>query len=287
MNKTKKIVALVFAFMLCITATFGATLAYLTDTDDETNTFTVGNVEIELIEEQRKVDDEGNKTTELEEFVNEKVLLPIVGSAQAGKDGVGMPTAANYVDKMVTVENTGDSDAYIRVFVAIPHNLDDGADTFNAAANVLHFNFGSKEVDGQWVSTYKKDWSWGTTSEGTDWKSYETTIAVDLPSDDTEEKVDVLYTVYVGTYLTPVVKDGVTTRAIDGFYLDAAVDCTVVSEGDVKQFVWTKNDQAVGYELEKGVVIPVFAQAVQADGFADAFTAFEAAKLTDPWTTIE
>ena len=285
MKKTNKILALALAFVLTIAGTVSMTVAYLTDTDNEENTFTVGNVQIELIEQQRPLDDETNQPVAggvLETFADKKVLLPIVGSAQGEKDSNGLPTAANYVDKLVTVENTGASDAYIRVFVAVPHNLDYGADTYNAVANVLHFNFGNKKVGDEWVTTNNTDWEWGTGLEATDWNTYETEIEVELPEGKGMEKI--LYTVYVGTYLHVVESEGITTRAIDGFYLDKAVDCTV-TQGDenTKTYEWTKGEKVVDYPLEKGVVIPVFAQAVQADGFADAFAAFDAAKLANPW----
>ena len=46
----KKILALALVVVLAVTAVTGATLAYFTDTDEATNTFTVGNVSIELTE---------------------------------------------------------------------------------------------------------------------------------------------------------------------------------------------------------------------------------------------
>ena len=36
------------------------------------------------------------------------------------KDEFGQPVAENYIDKMVTVQNTGKSDAYVRAYFAIP-----------------------------------------------------------------------------------------------------------------------------------------------------------------------
>ena len=134
----KKIVALCLCVALAVVAIGGATLAYFTDTDDATNTFAVGGVKIDLIEQQ--VNEDG---TALEDFEQNQVLMPIVGSAQGEKDALGMPTAKNYVDKMVTIENTGSEKAYIRAYFAIPSALDDGYETFNAGMNVLHFNFGN------------------------------------------------------------------------------------------------------------------------------------------------
>ena len=46
----KKILALCLVVVLAVTAITGVTLAYFTDTDNATNTFTVGNVDIELTE---------------------------------------------------------------------------------------------------------------------------------------------------------------------------------------------------------------------------------------------
>lgn len=46
----KKILALALVVVLAVTAVTGATLAYFTDKDDATNTFTVGNVSIDLTE---------------------------------------------------------------------------------------------------------------------------------------------------------------------------------------------------------------------------------------------
>lgn len=45
----RKIVTVCLAAVLVIIAVAGASLAYLTDTDEKTNTFTVGDVNITLI----------------------------------------------------------------------------------------------------------------------------------------------------------------------------------------------------------------------------------------------
>ena len=113
MNKRRILAA---AMALCIVAIIavGATLAYLTDTKNAVNTFAIGNVKIKLIEQER----DGNGG--LKDFKQNKKLYPIIGSAQGEKDKYGMPTAKNYVDKMVTIENTGSEKAYIRAFFAIP-----------------------------------------------------------------------------------------------------------------------------------------------------------------------
>lgn len=50
MNAKKKIVSIALAAALAATAIVGSSLAYFTDTEEKTNTFTVGNVDIELTE---------------------------------------------------------------------------------------------------------------------------------------------------------------------------------------------------------------------------------------------
>lgn len=50
MKKVKKILALLLCAVLLVAASVAGTLAYLTDNDTATNTFTVGNVDIELQE---------------------------------------------------------------------------------------------------------------------------------------------------------------------------------------------------------------------------------------------
>ena len=161
----KKITALFLCVALAAIAIVGASLAYFTDTDNETNTFAVGNVKIDLIEQERGENG-------LQPFTQGKKLSPIVGSAQGEKDELGMPTAKNYVDKMVTVRNTGSEKAYIRAYFAIPAALDDGYETFNAGMNVLHFNFGNKVVDGNITSTEGVEWIW---THGNKWNYFETT----------------------------------------------------------------------------------------------------------------
>ena len=46
----KKVLTVCLVAVIAIMAVAGASLAYLTDTDEATNTFTLGNVSIELIE---------------------------------------------------------------------------------------------------------------------------------------------------------------------------------------------------------------------------------------------
>lgn len=242
----KKILAMCLCIAMLATAIVGGTLAYFTDTDEATNTFTTAKVNIALIEQQRGENG-------LEEYVNEgKVLYPIVGSAQGAKDDMGMPTAANYIDKIITIENLEDStDAYVRLYIAIPSVLDNVAD---AGQNVLHFNWGNNFETGDYtVADYA---NWGA----------ETLLVKDFDIDG------INYNVYYRDY-NKVMAAGTETgsAAYVGFYMDANVDY------DNENGYYTINGKKIEYDFSNGVNIPVFAVGVQEAGFASATDAVDAA----------
>lgn len=110
----KKIMALCLVVALAVTAITGATLAYFTDTETKTNTFTMGDVDIQL-----------------DEVFPEDELFP---------------GPQNALQKEVTVKNIGSEDAYLWIELWIPAALDNA----NASLNSLHFNpFDTYEVDGK------------------------------------------------------------------------------------------------------------------------------------------
>lgn len=225
----KKILSLCLVLALAATAVIGGTLAYFSDTDAQKNTFTTGNVAIDLWE-----DFGDNDTDGIEE------LIPATGSAQAG-------TLKNGIEKEVYVDNTGSEDAYVRVHIAIPSILDDGADTFDAGKNVLHFNYTPESVaDGKW------NWSDsvnGTT--GSNWNYYTTTI----------DKVS--YNVYVVTYETKLAKGESTVDAMEQVYLDSKV-----TNEDITKIKKTLGDNWYIY---------VAAEGTQAEGFTNAYEALNTA----------
>lgn len=116
----KKILVLCLVVALAVTAVVGGTLAYFTDKDAETNTFTVGNVKIDLIEQQKGAQG-------LEDFKDGKVLIP-------GTSDV------NAVSKIVTVKNTGANDAWVWVDLKIPAYLVSSEYPTNESKNALHWN---------------------------------------------------------------------------------------------------------------------------------------------------
>lgn len=99
----KKALALSMAVILAATALVGASLAYLTDSHSVKNTFTVGKVQIELVEQQKGEDGP-------EAFEQNQTLLPGTSSSNA-------------ISKIVTVKNTGSNDAWVWVDLYIPAYL--------------------------------------------------------------------------------------------------------------------------------------------------------------------
>lgn len=255
----KRIVTIALVVALVAIAAVG-TLAYFTDTDNATNTFTVGNVKIDLIEQQRGENG-------LVPFEQNKKLYPIVGSAQGEKDEYGMPTAKNYVDKMVTIQNTGSEKAYIRAYFAIPSALDDGYETFNAGLNVLHFNFGNKVENGVVTSTEGVEWIW---THGSKWNYFETTID------------GIKYNVYYADYYQAVDAGATTEQLVQGVYLDKTFDIK-----DGKCYAFGKEVTLDDGWNWNSVSCPVFAIACQAEGFENATDAMNAAfgANYNPWGT--
>lgn len=99
-SKTKNVVmALTLAALLLV----GGVFAYLTDTDNQTNTFTMGNVEIDLTEPtwDTHPDENGDGVPDIAEDI------------WAGK----------VIAKDPTITNTGDNDAYVYLMVSVPKQV--------------------------------------------------------------------------------------------------------------------------------------------------------------------
>lgn len=96
--------ALVVALIAIVVS---GTLAYFTDTDEVTNTFTIGSVHIEIFE--------NNEATTTDTIAFTKPLTPVVNSDPSLDE--------SYIHKAVKVQNTGLNAAYIRTHLAIPTDL--------------------------------------------------------------------------------------------------------------------------------------------------------------------
>ncbi|MBR2047600.1 MAG: SipW-dependent-type signal peptide-containing protein [Oscillospiraceae bacterium] len=101
----KKIMALALTVAL-LALVVGGSLAWFTDEDQATNTFTVGSIKIV----QHETNEDGT------DFTQEQVMMPVVDMENPSAD-------ENYIYKIVTVENTGNNPAYIRTHIAVPTKL--------------------------------------------------------------------------------------------------------------------------------------------------------------------
>lgn len=118
----KKIVAFMLVICMLAIALIGGTLAYFTDTDEETNTFTVGNVSIDLKEEN------WDKT----------------GAAEAADVYPGEALA-----KDPTVTNDGNNPCFVRIRVT---GLDQFADEFNGAMITYRTDYVEGVLGENWVA---------------------------------------------------------------------------------------------------------------------------------------
>ena len=133
----KKIISLCLVVALGATAAIGGTLAYFTDKDNATNEFTVGNVNIELYESQYH---RGAPTGALsitgqpEELTDEDIVngdaayhstyLPSQKILPMNPSGATQATWESCaVAKNAYVKNTGANDAYVRVRYLVPANI--------------------------------------------------------------------------------------------------------------------------------------------------------------------
>lgn len=250
----KRFVAILLCMTLVALAAIGATFAYLTSTDSVTNTFTVGNVKIDLIEsslhrENAGVANGATSDSELWSNVN-KEGTNNTSKYKAGDtfytDAQIEANAAEYkcenvkllpgesYHKMPYVKNTGSEDAYIRIRVMIPADLD------TAILNSSMYT-------------------------STALNNKEFTMAYD--NSGTVERNSVKYNVYTFTRIDPLAAGAMTYWNVWG---TIHMDPDTTGE-ELAEFFGEGKPYADG-------VFPVLVEAdgIQSDGFADATAAWAA-----------
>ena len=138
----KKLTAIFLCVALAAIAIVGASLAYFTDTKSATNTFTVGNVKIDLIESRyhREGNDNSGDTSIPDPTQTASGMKYVTDGHKAFTDAEIKADAEKYSDyigergenmvpgrnfaKCPYVVNTGANDAYVRIRVMIPHDGD-------------------------------------------------------------------------------------------------------------------------------------------------------------------
>lgn len=246
--KKKTILVAAIAVMLVAALVVGGTLAYFTDTKSADNTFTVGNVKIDLLESSLHRENAGiaNGATSDSELWSDVEKLgsnntspykagdtfytddQIKANAREYKcDNVMLNPGESY-HKMPYVVNTGKNDAYIRIRVMIPAALD------TAILNSSMYT---------------------TTALN----NKEFTMAYD--STGTVERDGVMYNVYTFTRIDPLAAGEMTYWNVWGtIHMDT-----------------TATNEQIAQLLPNGTFnVLVEADAIQADGFANATDAFAA-----------
>ena len=246
--KKKTILVAAIAVMLVAALVVGGTLAYFTDTKSADNTFTVGNVKIDLLESSLHRENAGianGATSDSELWSNvakegSNNTSPykagdtfytddqIKANAREYKCENVELTPGEYYHKMPYVVNTGKNAAYIRIRVMIPADLD------TAILNSSMYT---------------------TTALN----NKEFTMAYD--STGTVERDGVMYNVYTFTRIDPLAAGEMTYWNVWGtIHMDT-----------------TATNEQIAQLLPNGTFnVLVEADAIQADGFANATDAFAA-----------
>ena len=271
----KKVTALCLCVALLAVAVVGASLAYFTDTKSATNTFTVGNVKIDLIESQfhregndnsgdtsipdpthKVTADDGMKyvTTGHTMFTNDEIKEDAKTYKESYLDVKGQNMVPGRgVAKCPYVVNTGANDAYIRIRVMVP----------SAANNDFVDVKDGGVITNQWCTT---SITCGEFQKGAQagWPVIEKGV----------EKGGVKYDVYTFTRTEPL-KAGAMTEWNVWNFIGISKDATsadiekAIGAGAIKV---TETDGAKTMTLN----VLVEADAIQAEGFANATAAWAA-----------
>ena len=143
---------LLFLIVLAAFAAVSGTIAFFTDAADTRATVEGGNLGVIQHEYERTLNADGTYANSLRRFTQGQMMYPSVPAASltrmdvtVGDHTVQMydQSLANFVDKIVTAENTGSLLSYVRTFVAVPARYEG-----ETAVDWLHLDFNTA---GGWV----------------------------------------------------------------------------------------------------------------------------------------
>ncbi len=230
--------AVVLVVVLLLTA-IGGTLAYLTDTEEAVNTFTVGDVDIQLLESRFYTN---NETKTPDEIRKDAATYPQY-LAEVGN----LVVPGDVFNKCIYVDNTGKNDAYYRVRMIVTR---DQFNSFYFYENTsrLEESYFTKGIIAHYADGTTKDYSacCNAITGKTDFTN--------IKADTNWTKLEYIYT------CTEILEAG-----------------KLAEYSPVYQFRMKKeldNEDLEG--LKTNTDILVYADAIQAKGFADATAAFAA-----------
>ena len=269
----KKITAICLCVALLAIAIVGATLAYFTDTKSATNTFTVGNVKINLIEStyHRTGNDNAGDTSVPDptakaagmEFVTDGWTVFTDDEIKAdaakysdyiGKRGENMVPGRNVV-KCPYVINEGANDAYVRIRVMVPSAANNDFVAVKDGGVITNMWCGTalKGADGKQPEFQHGD-------NGNSWPVVTKGVVKD----------GVTYDVYTFTRIQPL-KAGAMTEWNVWNFIGINKDAT---SADIQKAIDAHAITATDDTMSLNVLVE--ADAIQAEGFANATAAFAA-----------
>ena len=275
----KKLTAIFLCVALVAIAVVGASLAYFTDTKSATNTFTVGNVKIDLIESQyhREGNDNSGDTSIPDPTQTASGMKYVTDGHKAFTDDEIKEDAKTYktdylavkgenmvpgrgVAKCPYVVNTGANDAYIRIRVMVP----------SAANNDFVAVKDGGVITNQWCSSSISTGEF-IDGKGGGWNNAPTIDKAGVIRDG------VTYDVYTFTRKEPL-KAGAMTEWNVWNFIGINKDAT---SADVQKAIDAgaiKVTETDGGAKTMTLNVLVEADAIQAEGFADAAAAWAAFK---------
>lgn len=155
MKKTRKILLMAACAILLVCISVGATVAYLTSTDEVTNTFTIGKVAIKL--DEAPVDTNGKKVEGARVKANSYKLLPGHTYDKDPMVTVLNGSESSYIKMTVTFSKANELDAIFAPGGATLTDIFNGYDSTNwiakgntkdATANTRTYEFWYKEAVG-------------------------------------------------------------------------------------------------------------------------------------------
>ena len=268
----KKLLVLSLCVALAAIAIAGASLAYFTDTKSATNTFTVGNVKIDLIESRfhRQGNDNSGDTSIPDPTGTASGMKYLNDGAKAFTDDEIKEDAKTYatdylavkgqnmvpgrnVAKCPYVVNTGANDAYIRIRVMIP----------SAANNDFVDVKDGGVITNQWCSTSFISGEF-IDGKGGGWDNAPAIAKASVTKDG------VTYDVYTFTRTKPLKAGAMTEWNVWNFI---GINKDATSE-NIQKAIDAGAITATGDTMSLNVLVE--ADAIQAEGFANATEAFAA-----------
>ena len=149
----KKVILFLLVMAITAAVAVGATIAYLRDTDEAVNVRTIGYVHIRQDEQERVDVETGGADAPLQKFQNLKPLIPMVAEKdfdwKPGEGGLWDPTKiSNERDKIITVTNTGDYEAYVRTVIA----FEAGGYAWEQFREKIHLNINNADWSWEWLT---------------------------------------------------------------------------------------------------------------------------------------